>query len=290
MTATLIVVPSAPPPQGEAQRISFAPGGVSATVQGTATPAKRLTYVITAGKTQTMSVSLTGSGRLGLGVVGPGAVLQKEGDGKTSWSGVLDLTGDYILFVEAFDGPVTFTLKVTIPPAPAPSATAGHACAVPTSPAADGASWALYCSTAYGFGFRYPPAEVSHLDTGDRIALPIAQGTNLSEKFLMVVVQENAADCSAASVNPYQDNVEQTGTATFNGTTFKKETGAGVGAGNIYQWVTYSTAHGTTCLGMTFVLHSGNIGNYATPPAEFDEAAESAVFEQIMTTFSWPGA
>ena len=291
-TSTPVVIGPTPTQQaGQAQRISFAPGGISATVQGSVTPGQRLTYLISAAKNQTMTVQLTGSGRVGLGVVGLG-VAQDSADGKTSWSGLLTATGDYALYVQAFDGPATFTLVVTIPPAPTAASTVAHPCVVPTLPAsaADGASWALYCSPAYGFGFRYPPSQLTHSEQMDLIALPFVKGTNLVEKNLAIEVKEGVSDCSAATVDPYQPNVEASGTASFNGVSFKKESGTGVGAGQDYQWVTYSTAHGSTCLGLTFVLHSGNPGNYPTPPPLFDPTAESAVFDQIMATFGWPGA
>lgn len=290
--ATATFDPAVVPPQGEAHRITFEAGGISASVQGTSTPAERVTYVVNAMKTQTMTVSLTSSASLGLGVVGPTTVLQNAADGKSSWSGMLDVTGDYILFVQTLDGSSTpFTLQVTIPPPPAPTATVAHACNIPAPDASipNGASWATYCSPSYGFGFRYPPGTLNHTEQFDQIALPFAPGTNLVEKLLAVVVKEGATDCSAANASPYQDNGPTSEMVTFNGVPFKKESYAGVGAGNLYESVTYSTLRGQTCLGLTFTLHSGNLGNYATPPAAFDKDAESAVFEQIMATFAWPG-
>jgi hypothetical protein len=57
--------------------------------------------------------------------------------------------------------------------------------------------------------------------------------------------------------------------------------------GQTYQWVDYSTARAGSCVSFNFVLHSRNPGNYPTPPVLFDEAAESAVFAQMVATFTW---
>jgi hypothetical protein len=74
---------------------------------------------------------------------------------------------------------------------------------------------------------------------------------------------------------------------SFNGIAFIKESGSDAGAGNLYQWTAYSTLKGSTCISLGFVLHSNNPGNFATPPPVFDQNAESAVFEEIMSTFGW---
>ena len=36
---------------------------------------------------------------------------------------------------------------------------------------------------------------------------------------------------------------------------------------------------------LDFVLHSANPGVYETPPPDFDEAAESQIFDQMINTF-----
>ena len=73
----------------------------------------------------------------------------------------------------------------------------------------------------------------------------------------------------------------------INGIIFRKETGGDAGAGNLYQWIAYSTTRDNDCVSLDFVLHSLNPGNYATPPPVFDFAAESAVFGQIAGTYTW---
>jgi hypothetical protein len=69
------------------------------------------------------------------------------------------------------------------------------------------------------------------------------------------------------------------------GVDFLRETGSGIAAGNIYDWTSYSTVKGANCITLTFVLHSSSSGVYSTEPAQFDRAAESAIFEEMLNTF-----
>jgi len=137
---------------------------------------------------------------------------------------------------------------------------------------------------AYGFTFRYPAEGqiVSQQDHSARISLPIAQGTNLVEKFIDVAVTENVNPC--VSQNP---GVSQSQQVMVNGISFLEESGADAGAGQLYEWLAYSTSQDTVCVSLTFVLHSTNRGNYATPPPLFDKPAESDIFAPILATFAW---
>lgn len=80
-----------------------------------------------------------------------------------------------------------------------------------------------------------------------------------------------------------------TETVTINGIQFFREIGAGAGAGNLYEFVAYSTASDKNCVSMTFILHSTNPDNSTPPLPVFDKAAELAVFDQIINTFDWTG-
>jgi hypothetical protein len=73
---------------------------------------------------------------------------------------------------------------------------------------------------------------------------------------------------------------------TINGIAFLKETGEDAGAGNLWDWIAYSTTKGTACISLTFILHSLNPGNFTTPPPVFDMNSESAVFSTIMSTYA----
>ncbi len=156
----------------------------------------------------------------------------------------------------------------------------------PTSTQSSTSNWNTYQNIKYGFNFKFPPGSVvtSQTDLSGRIFFPTTAGTNLVEKYLDVTVVEDADLCQSPTGNAAtSENV------TINSIDFLKETGTGVATGNIYDWLAYSTTKDNACISMTFVLHSGALENYATPPTPFDRAAESAVFDTIMTTFALEG-
>jgi hypothetical protein len=182
-------------------------------------------------------------------------------------------TGDRALWV----GPHIYRGGTSSSPSTIPTATIN-----PTT------GWNTYQNNNYGFSFKFPPGSTATNQTnnGARILLPITAGTNLIEKYIDVAVVEGANPCKTA--NP-GGPVSTTETVTINGIQFLKETGAGAGAGNLYEFVAYSSMSNNACATLSFVLHSANIGNYATPPPEFNKAAESAVFDLIIKTFDWTG-
>lgn len=167
--------------------------------------------------------------------------------------------------------------------AAATTTTPGTATPTATSTQTTTANWNTYQNLKYGFNFKFPPGSVitSQTDAAGRIFLPITSGTNLVEKYIDVTAVENVDPCKTpASGAATSENV------TINSIAFLKETGSGVATGNIYDWVAYSTTKDNACVSLTFVLHSGDLGNYTTPPSPFNRAAESAVFDTIMSTFS----
>lgn len=174
----------------------------------------------------------------------------------------------------------TVTPTMTDTPSPTPSFTP-----TPTSQTGD---WLIFTNQTYGFLFQYPPQGTITSggdDTFTRIDLPFMQGTNLREKYLEMVVVENTNPCQSPLAN--QSMVETSETVVLNGITFLKQTGGDAGAGNIYQWVGYSTLKDNTCVSLDFILHSLNPYNFPTPPPVFDYAAETAVFGQIASTYEW---
>jgi hypothetical protein len=69
------------------------------------------------------------------------------------------------------------------------------------------------------------------------------------------------------------------------GIPFLKESWGDAGAGNVYHLTGYSTLKAATCVSITFILHSSNPQMYDTPPPDYDPAAESTVFDEMMNTF-----
>jgi len=152
------------------------------------------------------------------------------------------------------------------------------------------ADFEKYFSEKYGFEFKYPKGSSisNQSDIHARFTLPIlTTGTNLSEKYVDMSVIENASTCKSPDVGGEVSGSEN---VTINGVQFLRETGAGVAAGNLYEFVAYSTkSTSNTCVSLTFVLHSFNPDNTTPPTPEFDKAAESAIFDTIINTFDWTG-
>ena len=174
----------------------------------------------------------------------------------------------------------TITPTVTVTPSPTASVT-------PTSTSTVD-DWLTFTNQTYGFRFQYPPQGVivsGGDDTFTRIDLPFAQGTNLREKYLEMVVAENVSPCQSPLAT--QSMLETSEVVTINELSFLKQTGGDGAAGNLYQWVAYSIIRDNVCVSLDFILHSLNPGNFPVPPPVFDYAAESAVFGQIASTYAW---
>lgn len=153
----------------------------------------------------------------------------------------------------------------------------------------DVSNWQVTCDEHYGFGFKYPsggPANPPTDNTG-RIFLPITPNTTLVEKYMDVLPAPGTTECSSVEAQGYEAGTIPTENVTINGLDFKKQSGDGAAAGSQYIWEAYSTSHVDRCVTLTFVLHDTSAGNYATPPAEADRAAESVVFGIILQTFRW---
>ncbi|MFQ5400792.1 MAG: hypothetical protein ACE5E7_14500, partial [Anaerolineae bacterium] len=104
---------AAPPPV----RIQFAPGAISATVQGEVDAYESDDYVLRALAGQTMTVVITSANNdVLLTIVGADGVPLTNGlmSGATSWTGTLPATQDYIIRALGTAQPASYTLTVTI--------------------------------------------------------------------------------------------------------------------------------------------------------------------------------
>ena len=155
-----------------------------------------------------------------------------------------------------------------------------------TEQAAGIPGWVTYSNATYGFGFEYPPEGVVSYPEGLvlRVDLPYTPGTNLVEKYLEVSVRPGVSPCHSPQVEGMDPSQVNSQPVPIDGQTWLQEAGSGVGAGNIYEYTAYSLETSGSCLSLAFILHSTNPANYSTPPPEFDRAAESAVFPQVMGT------
>jgi hypothetical protein len=199
-------------------------------------------------------------------------------------------TGDRALWVAPRIYRAGAASSVPVPAAttavpPAASATA----TVATPTGTDTTSWSIFQNAKYKFQFKYPPGATitDQSDVSGRIDLPITAGTRLSSKYVDVSVTEGANPCKN-TISGGAPTVTS-GNVTINGITFLKETGGDVAAGNLYEWEAYSAVRPNTnaCVSVAFVLRSQNAGSDPSAPPAFDKAAESAVFQIIMSTFAW---
>ena len=140
-----------------------------------------------------------------------------------------------------------------------------------------------YVNPKYGFMFTMPANSslTKFSDNRARVSLSFTSGTNLTEKYLDVVVTEGLTQCKATI---FTNPASGSSNVVINGVNFLVENGTDSALGNIYEWKAYSAVRNNACVSMNFILHSMNNG----APA-FDKTAESNVFDVLMSTFGWTG-
>jgi hypothetical protein len=130
-------------------------------------------------------------------------------------------------------------------------------------------------------GTKFPPQLIlEYIDTPQYVP------TNLIEAYFIVGTSEDSQAISTCT-QPLSFGGPETivGDETVNGVTFTKSEGGGVGAGNIYQQIYYRTVHNATCYEITYFIHYGNIGNYASNEVkEFDEDALLQALDETLST------
>ncbi len=122
-----VIVPPLPTPGADPQptpkRISFAPGAISATAQGTLAAKGQDRYVLSIQKGQTLALDVASpQGNLYLVVYGvDGTVLISDHVSSPSFVGAVPATQDYIVHVSSYgNASANYTLTITIPPNPTP--------------------------------------------------------------------------------------------------------------------------------------------------------------------------
>lgn len=147
--------------------------------------------------------------------------------------------------------------------------------------------WDTYQDARYGFSFRIPPGSsiAFQSDNSGRVYLPVTAGTNLAEKRLDVSVVEGANPCRHPGGTPPDASSQY---VSFNGIRFLEETWGEGAAGSAFDVTSYSTVRGTACVNLTFTLHSHNAESFTPPLPEFDVAAESAIFSEIVSSYTTP--
>lgn len=118
-TLVVTIPPAGSDGEPQATRIMFPVGGTSATVEGSVSPGAVKRYVLGAMAGQTMTVRLTPSDAQAYLVIwgADGSVLLSGTWQAKEWSGVLTISEDYYIDVQASGSvAVAFSLKVEIPP------------------------------------------------------------------------------------------------------------------------------------------------------------------------------
>lgn len=149
-----------------------------------------------------------------------------------------------------------------------------------TTPGGSTSGWYTYNDSAVPLTFMYPPSPIDFATK--TVSLPITAGTNLDKKYLVVSTKPTPAApalCLSSIPNPSSPTIVK-----FNGIDFNKEDGIVSGS---EEWIAYSANDltGSTCVSLAFEFKL-----LASPPAgtpTFNKAAESAVFNTIMSTVKW---
>lgn len=157
------------------------------------------------------------------------------------------------------------------------------------------AGFPSYQNHEFGFGLDLPPDAFideqaftyAAVDDYVHVNLTVTPGTTLTRKEIYITVVRGADPC----LSPEIVNIEPAARpVTFNDTPFLKQSGVGAAAGTTVQATAYSTSRDGICVSVIFSLFSFDPRNLApevpTPPA-FDITGESAIFESVISTFTW---
>jgi hypothetical protein len=160
-------------------------------------------------------------------------------------------------------------------------------CLPEATPRAD--DWTICRSQRYGFEVSYPSDSALGEVREDyaRIDLPFTPGTNLAEKYLEITASQGAESCTSPLAQGFDPAAVPTQPVSIQSLGFTRQEGSEGAAGNHYQWVAYSITQGDVCINLSFLLHSANPENFATPPPEFDPQQETKIFDQVLSTFRW---
>ena len=175
---------------------------------------------------------------------------------------------------------------------PTPTATSPTLRPIPSETAAPiptlktHADWVPYHDDVGGFTILVPPTW-QHSDSGGypaTFSVRVQPGTTLGEKMMWINVIRGVADCTNPNAMGPNETAAPEHVTTAGGSAFLKESWADAGAGNVYHLTGYTTLKGTTCVSITFILHSSNPQMYDTPPPDYDPVAESAIFQEMLDT------
>lgn len=112
------------------------------------------------------------------------------------------------------------------------------------------------------------------------IPLGVATGTNLSaDSYISVESLPRAKTCTGDIYIPANVKAKE---LTEDGVKYSVATTSGAGAGNFYEEQVYALSESSPCTAVRYLLHSTNLGNYATGTVRaFDRAGLIRAFDTI---------
>jgi hypothetical protein len=184
-------------------------------------------------------------------------------------------------------------------PTQGPKLTATPYAEVVPTPAKDtNDGWLTYENDELGYAIDYPPGtEISEgvsTDTfslqrggGTTFSLPVAEGTNLSDKELKISARTgDLATCDPPeAADKDHTDIE---TVTYGNTVFHTTTSPMAASSHLWDVTTYWTSRSRTCVIIDFVLLSVSPGAIAGPTRPYlDKNVESAILPAALATFRW---
>ena len=159
----------------------------------------------------------------------------------------------------------------------------------------------LYISKNNDYKFWYPQtATISYNKvladvTRASLAPSMFAGTNLSEAYVDVGIDAGPTEIGVNIVQSILDKCQQPrdwekneGVVTISGKDFSMFSGNDVGAGQLYESISYRRIENEHCYEITQVLHSSRIENYEPGAVKaFDKLYFSSILEKIAKTFQF---
>jgi len=190
----------------------------------------------------------------------------------------------------------TTTTTTTTPTTTTPVATDSPD-VIPTTPTPATPATQLYRNDAYNFELTYPKelgfvtpnyANLENKVVQLQIGADAYPKTNFDDAGIAVSTGFAKSEKECQDMNLPEGSAGFKDTVNINGVTFDATTGAGAGAGNLYESKVYRRLHGSFCYEITETIHTANIGNFDPGTVtEIDKAPIWNKLEAVTQTFKF---